>query len=240
MRRLGSNTPVVPTLMLAVAVAACGGDDGPAGPGSDGGDEEYEAVVDALASSGALGGFGGVVLLAEPGDARIGTIDVSSGDSPPESHQAFAFQYVFDVTYEGERVQGTITGISAWIGLDVSARTVDQVLSVVALSDVPGGSSVELTGEDGLAYYIENAGDPGARSAYFGSAGTFSVSSVSLGGSESCRARNTEWSCAYRTGTMSGSFEFDASNFAQPPGEITRSSTFSGLPLIRVTMTGGS
>lgn len=251
MRRLkNSRTPLALMLVLGLTVAACGGDDDPTGPdGSDGGSEEFTAVVDALASSGALGGFGGVALLADPGDVQIGTIDVTAGSpSAPAGpmasllagRQAIAFQYVFDVTYEGESIQGTITGVSAWTGLDVNAKTVDEVVSVLAFSDASSGSSFDLAGENGLAYYIENAGNPQAHDAYFGTSGTFSVGSVSVGGGQSCGTQVSGWSCTYATGTMSGSFNFAASNFAQPPQEITRSSSFSGLPLVRVTVTGGS
>lgn len=241
-------------LATGLVLGGCSEDD-PTGPSSS---QELEAVTNALINSGALGGFGAFALFAFPQGGEIGSIPVAVtsgtvGDAlqkavaqaQAEGWDAIGFQVDIDLTYMSEPTTMSYTGIASWYGLDVEAETVEKTVTVFAIGLQGSGAEIDLSdfdevaGTGGFAYYIDGA-DTQSPSLYFGETGTFSISTLSFGSLQNVGGyEGTGITVQAATGTMAGSFTFDATDYyVSPPVGVNVASTFTGLPSVKVTMSG--
>ncbi len=243
MRRL--KILLVMALMAGLTLAGCS-DDSPTGPDAS---EEYEAVINALTNSGALGFVGIYAGLAAPGELSFGEITVNEGtlaqalakaaaDAQASGWQALAIEVNLDFTDPEEgQIQESWTAVAAWTGLDVEMETVDQAVTAFALASALADNSADINTEEAFAYVIDNTvGAEGTM--YFGDSGTFDVNSTSFGSTTPVEGSTgqTQYAITYAVGTISGGFNFTASDFADPPNTVTRSSTFSALPAIQINI----
>lgn len=245
--------PWTRAILVLTAVVLVGGcsDDGPTGPDDT---EEFEAVVNALNNSGALGAVGIYAAFVPAGEISFGNITVNEGslaeavsraaaEARSQGWQALAIEVNLDFTDPDEgQIQEGWTAVAAWTGLDVDAQTVDQAITTLALSDALADNSADLATEEALAYVVDyTTGADGTL--YLGSEGTFNVTSKTFSSPtplEGSGAGQVPYDITYATGTISGGFDFIATDFAQPPTTVTRSSAFPGLPAVQINVTGGS
>jgi hypothetical protein len=140
------------------------------------------------------------------------------------------------VTAQGQSY--TFTGVLGWADLNVANNTVDEVVLSGGLTNntTPiGTGSFTINGTTTVgAYWIRS---PEATYGA-GTSGTFELTAASFTGTQVECASITETSvCNYRTGTMSGSFNFTADRYGATGTPYTQSTvTFTNLPSVRVTI----
>lgn len=231
--------PVAVLLSSALLLGACSDD--PSGPS---GDAELNAVQSALATSGALGPLGAFAVFVFPQGAEFSAISVSTTvaealaraavEAQASGFDAFGMQIDFDIVYDSSPLVVTYTGLVAWTGLNVAAESVDEAISVIADGAINAGGSADLSTE-GYAMYINNEDDE----LYFSTEGTFAVTALSFGSSSACGGESMgSIACSAAMGTMSGNFNFTAVNYPDGLLSVTKSSSYTSLPAVRVSLTG--
>ena len=231
--------------------SGCGGD--AAGPSNDNdmvlSAEQQAALHEALSGTGALSGLGTYTDLVLGQMGVVGSMNVEQGlpggPAPTAARGPFAttsfgvvgLQVKLFLTVNRVRFNITYTGLVAWTGLDVTARTVDEAISVLAFGDLESGT-VNLGQVDeqfqsgGLAAVVLRPDTTvyGARD------GSFTLTEMSFDPAGACTgAIGAASNCTLATGRMSGSFEFNASA-ADVDGKIARSGSFEGVPSVSISV----
>lgn len=209
---------------------------------------EKTALSQALTTSGALtgagpaAGFGPVALFMLPniGALSAGTAASSALNASLSGVRAATYEGAVgvQVIYTSGSTSQTFTGVIGWSGLNVTASTVDEVVSAGALTSsttpVGNGSNTTINGSTGFgAYWLRTP-----QASYSpGSTGNFELTTGSFTGTQvDCASLAEVSQCNYRTGTMSGQFNFTAQRVGAT-GEYTQTPvTFSNLPAVRVTI----
>ncbi len=200
---------------------------------------EQEAVGQALVDAGILAGRAG-------GFANLAFAQAAESQEL-NGFDALAVQIAWDFpddVIEGGRDIGWYTGVVGWIGLNIGGASAAEAFTV-GLEGV--GPNVVSTGSGqigqstsdfvGQALYHERA----TESRYLGTSGTFTVDQLTFDAPDVCATvagATVDVSCAVATGTMTGSYDFDAAldrgngapTYSQPQTAFT-------LPAIRVIMT---
>lgn len=130
----------------------------------------------------------------------------------------------------------TFTGVVGWEGFNQTAGTVDEVVSAGATTQTstPANSST-IGAAGGYAAYWTRSPDAD----YVGTSGSFSVTPNFSGSDVSCTsllAGEGITSCNYRTGTMTGSFEFAAVRVGTTGSYTQTPITFTNLPSVKITI----
>jgi hypothetical protein len=232
-------------VVLAMGVG-CGDDDG--GPG-DLTTSEKAALAEALETTE----FGGLASYVIQVVGDVGTLDAGTAASAVNSALAkamslsstgsmaaayegavgIALQFTYD--FEGEVFTGWFYGVFGWNDINTSTNSVGEWLLVGGFGEegtLPSSASGTIEDGDVFAYYALN------EVQYFGVSGEASVSSSSFSGSTDCSVseQGVTVDCSYSTGTMNGSFEFDAERFSGTGSYTQTPITFSGLPALRMTI----
>lgn len=241
--------------IIALAVAAC--EEG--GGGSLTPTEKLQ-LTNALVNSGSLesigpaGGYAPFAIQLLPSIGSLGSgasaavnhaINASITGLRATSYEgAVGVQIIYNVLGQ----TGTFTGVVGWDGFTPGANaTVEEIVSAGAVTSgstpignisTPIGSSSTGPDRTGYATYFARA----TQSLYVGTSGTFTVSaqSFSSGTPVNCGIGlgGTNITCSYVTGTMSGSFNFQA-NRVSGTGATTYTQSainFSSLPSVRMTI----
>jgi hypothetical protein len=239
--------PLAVLMTAALVLTGCSEDD-PTGPSST----ELDAVQAALINSGAMSFLGAFAPFAFAEGVTPTSIDITDGTAEAfaraavaaqtAGYDAFGVQLVIDATFEGDPVSESFTGLVAWTGLDVEEETVDKSLTLLGAGEMGAGSSRDMADDNydpvaetgGFAIFIDNQ----LQDIFYNSTGTFSVSAISFG-SPTTGTGVTMGSLAYTAavGSMSGSFTLGMANIGQT-STMDLASTFSGLPAVKVTITG--
>lgn len=204
-------------------------------------------VVQTVGATGTLNVSAAPSVVAKGLSADVSGIDASSYD-------AVGFQVGFSITITGLGTEtGGFSGVVGWAGYNASTETIDELVSAGAVE--LGGQAAPGTGTYPIvpatadtvpgqtygtgAYWNRTQGATGTT--YFATDGSFSLSSASFGSSmTSCPSSSTGGqgtvTCSYTTGSMGGSFNFNAvaataATFTQP------TTTFSNLPAVQLNIT---
>jgi len=226
-----------PRVLLPLAAAAamlfagCGDGTGPGGALTA---EEEASLIEALGSAG---------LIAAAGPLTFGAVVAQADDlgaAGGQSAVGYQMQIVFTGGLEAEAVS---TGLLGWTQLNTGANTVATAFNTGVVQ--PGGGFPATLDEaigDGTEgngiHYISSSG-----SIYLADAGRFTMSSAVFGATDECPdvpapiAGFSITSCRFATGTMAGSFDFEATlitgtgaaTFSQPP-------TAYAVPTVRVEL----
>ena len=207
-----------------------------------------EDLTNALVTSGAMDGAGAagafapfaILMLPSTGTLSAG------GAGGPAARISAAISGVMAASYEGALgvqiiyTQGTqsytFTGVVGWEGFDQTAGTVDEVVTAGATTETSTPSNSSTIGAAG-GYGSYWTRSPNAD--YVGTSGSFSVTPSFTGSSTSCTSLLTGsgvTSCSYQTGTMSGSFAFDAIRVGATGTYTQTPITFSSLPSVKITI----
>lgn len=227
---------------------------------------DKSALVTAVTNSNSFSGMGaaapfapiGILLVNNAGPltataAGAGTAFDLAGAAAATYEGAIGIQVIFDVTSGGSHSTGSFTGVVGWAGLNTSANTVDELVSAGSLTSpsmtpigdgvtTPIGSSATGPARTGFSAYSNHT----TGSNYTGTTGSFVLTSASFSGSavdcSQTYAGHTV-TCSYVRGTMSGSFDFGASesNSGSGPATYTQPTVhFSTLPSVKLTITVAS
>jgi hypothetical protein len=214
--------------------------------------QEKQDLSEALASSGALesagaGSFGavGVLLVPNVGQLTAGTaaaVNASLRGLQAATYEgAIGIQIIHTTTGAGS---ATFTGVVAWDGFDNSRSpaTVDEVVVSGGMTEtttpVANGSHTIGGDNPGFAAYSNRTN----TSDYIGTSGAFNLTSATFGGSDvNCATyfgQGEVTSCMYRTGTMTGSFNFGADRISgSGPTTYAQSAVnFTSIPAVRITI----
>jgi hypothetical protein len=205
---------------------------------------EKQALTNALLSSGALsatpaGAYAALVvnLLDD-----VGTISASQSAAIDEAVRngiSLAVAGAAASNYEGGAgiqvgfdivgVQGWVSGVVGWNGLDTDAGTVDQLVTAYAVgddSDMPPSTWDGTPGGESNVWATYWDGDP-----YYATSGNAAVTASSFSGSNDCTTQS--FSCNYSTGTMNGGFDFEAMSISETVYTQDPVS-YSGLPAVKI------
>ena len=221
------------TVAAAGALLAGGCSDG-TGPGEALTAEEEASLIEALGSAG---------LIAAAGPLTFGAVVAQAdelGAAGGQSVVGYQMQLVFTGGLEAEAVS---TGLLGWTQLNTGANTVATAFNTGVVHPAAGfpatldeaiGNGTEGNG----IHYIRSSG-----SIYLADAGRFTMSAAAFGATDECPdvpapiAGFSITSCRFATGTMAGSFDFEATliagtgagSFSQPP-------TAYDVPAVRVEL----
>ena len=232
-------------VVLAMGVA-CGDDDG--GPG-DLSNAEKTALAEALESTefgtlasfvvqavGQVGTLNAAAATSAVNAALAQAISLSATGSVAASYEGavgIALQFTYD--FQGAVSTGWFYGVFGWNDINTSTSSVGEWLLVGGFGEegtLPSSASGTIEDGDVFAYYALN------NAQYFGTSGDAAVSSSSFSGSTDCSVsqQGFTYDCSYGTGTMNGSFDFEAEQVSGTgTGTYTQTPiTFSGLPAIRM------
>ncbi len=227
---------VAAAAVFALGLVACG-DDGNelTGPNDSGFTAaEKQALTSALLNSGVLAGTpaGAYAALVVNLFDEVGTISASqsaaidnairegislaAAASAANSYEgAIGIQVGFDISGG----QGWVSGVLGWNGLDTEAGTADQIVAVYSTGDDSDMPPATWDGTPGAASDVVAVYWDGES--YYATGGSASVTASSFGGSSDCSVQT--FTCSYSTGTMSGSFDFEASSISE--------TTFTQVPI---------
>lgn len=209
---------------------------------------EKQALTQALSTSGAFtpvpeGAYApfAVFMLPNIGSLSAGTqsalnsaLSASISGLRAASYEgAIGVQAI--VTAQGQSY--TFTGVLGWSGLNVANNTVDEVV-------LSGGLTNNTTPISTGTYTIDGTSNVGAYwirspSATYGAgtAGTFELTTASFTGAQvECASITETTTCNYRTGTMSGQFNFTADRFGAAGTYTQTPVTFTNIPSVRLTV----
>lgn len=215
-----------------LVLAACGdGND----PGGELDEQEQAALVQALAAEGILDAGAAVAFGPLLGESEVG----SFGDFAAVASQV----KITAITEEGSNTITTV-GVTGWNGLNTGNNTVAEALSVIAFEETgtfPGTVDADIGGGSAAAFYFDGATD---SHYYPGTGGLFAMTGASFGGTTDCPnipddipgIEITE--CRFATGTMQGSFDFEADRIdGSGPETFTQANTSYDLPAVQLSMT---
>ena len=222
-------------LRTAVTAASllCAGCDS-SGPGGAMTGEEEASLIAALRSPG---------LIAAAGPLTFGAVVAQADEIGSVSGHA-AIGYQMDLEFTGDLVAETISiGLLGWTGLNTGTNTIATALMAGVehpMSAFPGslaeqiGPAVDGTG----VHYIHASG-----SIYLADAGEFAMTSAAFGDLAECPdvpgaiAGFAITSCRFATGTMTGSFDFEATLLTGTgPGTFSQSPTTYDIPAVRLAL----
>ncbi len=223
-------------LLLTVSAAgllASGCGEG-TGPGEAMTAEEEAALIEALGSAG---------LIAAAGPLTFGAVVAQADELGTAGGQA-AVGYQMQLVFTGGLVAEAVsTGVLGWTGLDTGARTVATAFNASVLRPELGfpmtldeqiGGSAPGSG----IHYIKSSG-----SIYLADTGTFTMSSGTFGAMADCPDLPDPiegfavTACRYATGTMAGSFDFDATLITgSGAGSFSQPQTAFDVPAVRVEL----
>jgi len=205
-------------------------------------------IVQTIGATGTLNASGAPSVVAKGLSADASGIDASSYD-------AVGVQVVFSLTITGLGTQtGAYTGVVGWAGFNASTSTIDELVSAGAITT--GGQTAPGAGTDPIvppgadtaagqtygqgAYWNRTTGGANGTS-YFGTDGTFALTSATFGGSTTnCPPVSTGGqgtvTCSYTTGSMGGNFNFNAMSATGSP-YTQPNTTFSNLPAVQLNIT---
>lgn len=219
--------------LAAVALLSLGCGDG-SGPGEAMTADEEASLIDALRSAG---------VIAAAGPLTFGAVLAQADElGSAGGHAAVAYQ--MHLVFTGDlAAEAVSSGLLGWSGLNTGANTVASALNTGVLFPVSGfpetldepiGNGAPGTG----LHYIRTT-----SAIYLADAGSFTMTAATFGAMSDCAeipdaiAGFAIESCRAATGTMAGSFEFEATRitgtgataFSQPP-------TSYGLPAVRLEL----
>lgn len=226
-------------MMAALALGACGDE---SGPGGDLSESEQQALVTALAQSGALGLNYAVPFALTAGlaqGAEVGTLG---------SMSAWGSQALITADYPGVEDDQTLsyTSITGWSNLNAGNQTVDNAVWVVAASSTSSFPNqideAVMLDDQAFAGYWERA----TNSQYFVNPGEgqFTLATTSFNSPQDCEnvpelgngISITE--CTYAIGTMTGDFDFVADRITGTGVEtFTQPNIAYDVPAVRLTIT---
>jgi hypothetical protein len=229
-----------PRVLLPLAAAAamlsagCGDGTGPGGALTA---EEEASLIEALGSAG---------LIAAAGPLTFGAVVAQADDlgaAGGQSAVGYQMQLVFTGDLEAEAVS---TGLLGWTQLNTGANTVATAFNTgvvqpqaafPATLDEAIGDGTEGNG----IHYIRSSG-----SIYLADAGHFTMSSAAFGATDECpdvpapASGFTITSCRFATGTMAGSYDFEATLIAGTgAASFSQQPTAYDLPAVRVELVIG-
>lgn len=209
---------------------------------------EKTALSNALTNSGALtaagpaAGFGAVAVFMLPniGSLTAGTSAANALNASIQGLRAASYEGAvgFQIIYTSGASSETFTGVVGWTGLNVTANTVDEVVAAGALTatatPVANGSNTTIDGNTGFgAYWVRTP----AASYSPGSTGNFVLTSSSFTGEQvDCASLAEVAQCSYRTGSMTGQFNFTADRVGATGTYTQTPVTFSNMPAVRITI----
>ena len=220
------------TVAAAGALLAGGCSDG-TGPGEALTAEEEASLIEALGSAG---------LIAAAGPLTFGAVVAQAdelGAAGGQSVVGYQMQLVFTGGLEAEAVS---TGLLGWTQLNTGANTVATAFNTGVVHPAAGFPATldEAIGNgtEGNGIHYSSSG-----SIYLADAGRFTMSAAAFGATDECPdvpapiAGFSITSCRFATGTMAGSFDFEATliagtgagSFSQPP-------TAYEVPAVRVEL----
>jgi hypothetical protein len=233
------------TLALVVA-AGCGDDNGPAG--GDLSQSEKTALVEALASTD----FGTLAAFVVDAVGQIGTLDaagatsavnaaltkamsLSSTGSVAASYEgAVGIAVEFEEEFNGEVFTGWFYGVFGWNDINTATSSVGEWVLVGGFGEgtaLPSSASGTIESGDVFVDYALN------DVFYIGTSGEAAVSG-NFSGNTDCSVSQSGITvdCSFSTGTMNGSFDFEAQQVSGTGTYTQTPITFSGLPAIRMTL----
>jgi hypothetical protein len=244
--------------MAGALLAGCDDDDnnGPSQTGTELTTEEKAALTTAFTDTGLipddpalaplygllLGGIQRYDVITVPASLRAGATSGVRMAKVSGEYDATAVQYLFDISVNGEQVfQGLSAGIVAWSGLDVSAETIDDWISIGGADDAatefPETISGTVPEEVNAAYYLV-----ATETLYEGISGSASITASSFSGSPvDCTVSIPTvgtLECSYQYGSQEGDFDFVAAPVFTEGENVTFASTSYDLPAVRVSLSG--
>ena len=227
------RSPVLLGIVAAAALLSGGCGDG-TGAGEAMTAEEEASLIEALGSAG---------LIAAAGPLTFGVVVAQADELGAAGGQAavgYQMQLVFTGDLEAEAVS---TGLLGWTGLNTGTNTVATAFNAgvvhpaagfPAMVDEPIGEGTEANG----VHYIRSS-----ESIYLANAGRFTMSSAAFGTTDACPevpepiVGFSITSCRFATGTMAGSFDFEATLIAGTgAGTFTQPPTSYDVPAVRVEL----
>jgi hypothetical protein len=216
---------------LAV-VAACGSDNNGPDGSTDLSSEETTALTQALVTNGSLGA----------GAAAFAPFALSQLQSSGKmgDYDAVGVQVNYTVTVSGQTTSGVLSSIIGWQGLNTTAHTADKIIAA-SQSSTGGTFPGSITSTFGTAATIGSYYELSTASNYVATTGTFNLTAASFGtDTHGCNSSSggVTVTCSYSTGTMTGSFAFEADKFnGSGSATFSQPTTQFNLPALRVTIT---
>jgi len=239
------------TFMMSAAIAAaavvsvgCGSSTAPANTGLTA--QEQTALVQAIATSGALTSLGGQIApIAVPVIPATGILSVAGGGT---SYDAAGIEIVFNIPALGALGTGAFTGVLGWSGYDAGAGTINALVSggafTLGSATAPGSGSYAVAPQApgqtvGIGAYWNRLAGGASGATYTATDGSFELTQATFGSSTTnCPGFDTtKGTCTYTTGTMTGQFHFTGlldggtTTWTQPM------TTFTSLPAVKVMLT---
>ncbi|MBA2626566.1 MAG: hypothetical protein H0U85_00985 [Gemmatimonadales bacterium] len=228
-------------MLTCAALIGCGSDNGPGGTTLS--TQERGALLGALEKAGLLEtGAGAYANFVFAQLRSYGTVSLAG--ATPAAFSATGLQIKLVVTgAPADDNTFVASGLVGWTGLNIGTQTVDQAVSVGffnhgAGADFPTSATASIgSGNGDGSFYIR-----ATNSTYIATDGELTLTSASFGGSSSCRdvptVPNIPYTCRVSTGTMQGSFSFNATR-ERGTGAATFSQplTTFDVPAVRITLT---
>jgi hypothetical protein len=253
------------SVLFTMTASACGDEAmGPEDEEMGWGTQEQQALITALASSGALAaspvaGFAAMVVGALDDVGSISTHETAALSQSIESDIELALSAAMSSTYDGAvgvqvgfDIDGTLgwfVGVIGWNGLSNGGSAVTDLVGVYHFdtgSDEPPATHSATIGLDGLQqspplsqtnHHFSTASYWDGTNSYWGTSGSFDISASSFSGTNDCS--QTSFSCSYSTGNMSGAFEFDAMALNSDMSWTQVPVTFSNLRSVKLMISPG-
>jgi len=214
----------------SLLLAGCDGN----GPGGALTGEEEASLIAALRAPG---------LIAAAGPLTFGAVVAQADEIGAAGGQA-AIGYQMELRFTGDLVAETIAiGLLGWTGLNTGTNTIASALMASVERPMSGfpGSVAEPIGPaaDGTGvHYVRSSG-----SIYLADTGTFAMTSASFGDLAECPevpdaiAGFAITSCRFATGTMAGTFDFEATRLTGTgAGTFTQPPTSYDVPAVRLAL----
>jgi hypothetical protein len=232
-----------------LAVAGCGDDEGATGvDGATFTAAEKAALAEAISKTGAFEGTPADLYasFALAGLDEVGTMSASRSaavDKAIESGISLAVSGALATRYDAVGVQlsydiqgqtGWFVGVVGWTGLNTTAKTVDELVSVYSYGSGSTPPS-NIQGTFGGAAVLVGAYWNGVR--YNATEGSASITASAFTGTTDCSIMG--YSCSNAKGTMSGNFGFTAQEEGASATYEQAPLSFTGLPAVSVTVSDG-
>lgn len=255
--------------LLTLTAGACGeealGPDDQENEDGEWGAAQQTALLSALTTSGVfaaspVAAFAPMVVATLSDVGTISASQVAAISQAVESGIQMARSATLSSTYNGafgiqvgyevDGIEGWFVGVLGWNGINAETSSVTQLISVYHAdtgSNEPPATHSATIGLDDALQHTPPSGAANHHLAvgtywngtdtFWGTNGAMDFTASSFSGSNDCG--QVSFSCTYSTGSMSGSFDFDAQTLIGGMSWSQVPVSFSSLPAVKLMISQG-